>query len=138
MPALDRNVKITCGNCGTSVTKKNLFRHKKNCSAGTLYCSKCANFFTKSRDDLNYLIAKKHSVPRPSKTYKCKLCYAEFPGFYASRQHTNTQRGTQIGFGVGNIDVEDIVGNIDDQILGEELESCKHILTHTEMKNGRH
>ena len=87
MPALDRNVKVTCGNCGTSVTKKNLSGHGKSCSAGTLYCPKCPNFFTKSRDGLYYQIAKKHSVPRSSLIYKCKVCFAEFPDFYALRQH---------------------------------------------------
>ena len=138
MPALDRNVKVTCENCGTSVTKKNLSRHKSRCSGGALYCPKCPNFSTKSRDDLNYHIAKKHSVQRPSITYKCKLCHAEFPGFYALRQHKNTQHGTQIGFGASNIDVEDIVGDVDDQSLREELESCKHFLSDTEMENGTH
>ena len=58
MPALDRNVKVTCENCGVQITKLNLARHMKSCSAGTLYCSKCPNFLTKSRDDLNYHIAK--------------------------------------------------------------------------------
>ena len=138
MPALDRNVKVTCGNCETSVTKKNLSQHKKICSAGTLYCPKCSNFFTKSKDDLNYHIVKKHSVSRPSITYKCKLCHAEFTGFYALRQHKNTQHGTQIGFGANNIDVEDTVGAVDDESLREELESCKHFLSDTEMENGRH
>ena len=138
MPALDRNVKVTCGNCGTSVTKKHLSRHKKSCSAGTLYCRKCPSFCTKSRDGLNYHIAKKHSVPRPSIAYKCKLCHAEFPGFYALRQHKNTQHGTQIGFGASNIDVEEIVGDVDDQGLREEMEACKHFLSDTEMENGRH
>ena len=95
-------------------------------------------FFKKSRDDLNYHIAKKHSVPRPSITYKCKLCYAEFPGFYALRQHKNIQHGTQVGFGANNIDVEDIVGAVDDQSLREELETCKHFLSDTEMEKGRH
>ena len=28
--------------------------------------------------------------------------------------------------------------DVDDQSLGEELESCKHFLTDTEMENGRH
>ena len=109
MPALDRNDKVTCGNCGTSVKKKHLSRHKKSCSAGKLYCPKCPNFSTKSRDDLNYHIAKQHSAAGLSKTYKCNLCHAEFPGFYALRQHKNTQHGKQIGFGASNIDVEDIV-----------------------------
>ena len=108
------------------------------CSGGTLYCPKCPNFFTKLRDDLTYHIAKKHSVPRPSITYKSKLCHADFPGFYAFRQHENTQHGTQIGFGANNIDVEDLVGDVDDQSLTEELESCIHFLTDTEMENGRH
>ena len=58
MPALDRNVKVTCGNCGTSVTKIILSRYKSRCSGGALYCPKCRNFSTKSREDLNYLIAK--------------------------------------------------------------------------------
>ena len=121
MPPLDRNVKVTCENCGTSVTKINLSRHESLCCGGTLYCPKCPNFPTKSRDDLNYHISKQHSAAGPSKTYKCKLCQAEFPGFYALRQHknTHTQHGKHVGFGASNIDMEDIVGHVDDQSLRE-------------------
>ena len=137
MPALDRNVKHSCENCGTSITKKNLSRHKSRCSDGTLFCTQCPNFSTKSRDDLFYHFAKQHSIAGPSKTYKGKLCYAEFPGFYALRQHKNTQHGTQIGFGVSNIDVEDIVEDVDDQNLREELQLCKHILVDSEIQKGR-
>ena len=138
MPSLNRYEKITCENCGTQTTKLNLARHKKICSAGTLHCSQCPNFSTNLQSDLNYHIAKKHSVPRPSKTHKCKLCHAETPCFYALRQHKNTEHGPQMGFGASNSDVEDIVGDVDDQSLREELESCKHFLTDTEMENGRH
>ena len=138
MPTLDRNVKVTSENCGTSVTKKNLSRHKKSCSAGILYCSQCPNFSTLSPDDLNYHIAKQHSAAGPSKTYKCKLCHAGFPGFFALRQNKNTQHGTQIGFGGSNFDVEDIVGDFDDQSLREELQSCKHFLVDSEIQKGRH
>ena len=137
-PALDRIVKVTCEICGTSVTNQKISRHKSRCNGGTLYCPKCPNFSTKLRDDLNYHIAVKHSVPRSSITYKCKLCHAEFPGFYALRQHKNTQYGTQSDSGANNINVEDIVGSVDDQSLRQELESCKHFLTDTEMENGRH
>ena len=94
MPVLDRNVKVTCGKCGYSVTKKHLFRHKSNCNGGTFYCLKCPNFSTKSRVDLSYHFVNKHSVPGPPITYKCKLCHAEFPGFYDLRQHINIQHGT--------------------------------------------
>ena len=138
MPSLNRNEGVTCEKCGVQITRINLSRHKKRCSAGTLYCTQCPNFSALSQDDLNYHITKKHSVLRPSITYKCKLCHAEFPGIYALRQHKNTQHGTQIGFGVSNIDVEDIVGDVDDQKWKAELESCKHFLTDTEMENGRH
>ena len=138
MPALDRNFKDSCENCGTLVTKKNLSRHKLRCSGGALYCPKCLNFFTKSGDDLNYHIAKQHSAAGLSKAYKCTLCHAEFPGFYALRLHKNTQHGKQIGFGASNIDVEDIVGDVDDQCLREELESCRHFLVDSAKQEGRH
>ena len=105
MPSLNRNEKITCENCGVQITKPNLARNKKRCSGGTLYCTQCPNFSTLSRDGLNYHVAKQHSAAGPSKTYKCKLCHAEFPGFYALRQHKNTQHGKQIGFGASNIGV---------------------------------
>ena len=91
-----------------------------------------------SQVDLNYHVAKKHSVPGLSIAYKCKLCDAEIPGFYALRQHKNTQHGAQIGFGASNIDVEDIVGDIDYRSMREEKESCKQFLRDTEMENGRH
>ena len=87
MPALDRNVKNTCENCDVQSTKLNLARHMKSCSADTLYCTPCPNFFTKSRDDLNYRFVKQHCTPRPSITFKCKLGHVEFPGFCA---YTNT------------------------------------------------
>ena len=138
MPSLNRNEKVTCENCGVQVTKSHLARHKKSCSAGRFYCPKCPNFSTTSKDLLNYYFVKKHSAPKPSITYKCKLCHAEFPGFHALRQHKNIQHGTQIGFGASNIDVEDIVGDVDDQSLREELESSKHFLTDSEMENGIH
>ena len=137
MPALERKVIVNTGNCGTSVTKKHLSRHMSSCSGGTWFCPKWPKFPAKSRDDLNYHFAKKHSVPRPSITYNCKLCHAEFRGFYALRQHKNTQHGTQIGFAASKSDVEDKVWEGDDQSLREELESCKQFLTDTEMEHGR-
>ena len=123
MSSLNRYEKVICENPGTQTTKLNLARHKKSCSAGTLHCSQCPNFFTKSQNALNYRIAKKHSVPKPDITFKCKLCHAEFPGFYALRQQRNTQHGPKMGFGANNFDVEEILGDVDDQSLREELES---------------
>ena len=111
--------KISCEHSGTQVTRANLSRHRRRCSSGTLYCTQRPNFTTLSQDDLKHRVAKKHSVPRPSIAYKCKLCHAEFPGFYALRQHKSTQHGPQIGFGASKIDVEDIVEEVDDQSMRE-------------------
>ena len=109
MPALDRNDKVTYENFGTSVTKINLSRHKSRCSGGTVYCPKCPNFSTKSRVDLNYYFTKQHSAAGPKNSHTCKKSHGELSGFYALRQHKSTQHGTQFGFGMSNIDVEDIV-----------------------------
>ena len=99
MLSLNRNEKVICDISGTHITKLNLARHKKRCSAGTLYCTQCLNFFTKSENDMNYHIAKKHSVTILDVTFKCKLSNQEFSGFYASRQHKDTQHGRHIRSG---------------------------------------
>ena len=89
MSALDRNVKVTCRNSGTSVTKKHLSRQKSSCSGGILYCPKSPNLSTESQIDLNYHFARRHSAPKLDVTFKCELFYQglQFPGFYALRQH---------------------------------------------------
>ena len=103
-----------------------------------MYCTHCPNFSTKSQIDLNYHIAKKHSAPKPDVTFKCKLCYQEFPGFYALRQHKNTQHGIQIGSGTRDVDVEHILGDVEDHSLREELGSCQHFLVDSELETARH
>ena len=136
MPALDhRNVKVTCGNCGTPVPKKNLYRHNLSCSGGTLYSASCPNFATKSRDGLNYHIAKKHATPPAKNTNKCKICFKEFSGFYALRQHKTSEHGIQMKsaeFDVNNL-LED-----DDADLEEEPQACQHFLVDPELEKGRH
>ena len=80
----------------------------------------------------------KHSAPKPEVTFKCKLCYAEFPGFYALRQHRNTQHGTEIGSGTRDVDVEHIVEDVEDHSVREELPSCQHFLVDSELDRARH
>ena len=138
MPSLNRYEKVTCESCGNQTTTLNLARHKKSSSAGILFCIQCPNFCTKPQNDLNYHIAEKHSAPKLDVTFKCSLCYQDFPGFYSLRQHKDTQHGMQIGSQTRDVDVQNIVGDVDGQSLREELESCKHFLTDTKMENGRH
>ena len=135
MPALDRRIKVTCGNCGTSVTKNQLSRQKLRCSGGTLYFSKRPNFSTKSRDDLNYHIAKKHATPRTKNTHKCKIGFKEFSGFYALRQHKTSEHGLQMRS--AELDVSNLLDD-DDANLKEELQACQHFLVDCELEKGRH
>ena len=135
MPALDRSVKVTCGKCGTSVTKKHLSRHKSRCSGGTLYCANCPNFCTKSWDDLNYHIAKNHATHPLKNTHKCKSCFKEFTGFIALRQHKTSEHGLQMKS--AEFDVRNLfeVNNAD---LKEELQACQHFFVDSELEKGRH
>ena len=135
MPALNRNVKVTCGNCGTSVTTPHLSRRKLRCSGGTLYCPEWPKFSTISKDDLNYHIAKKHATPPLKNTHKCKNCLKEFSGFYALRQHKTNKHRLQMKsaeFDVSNL-LED-----DDADLKKELQACQHFLVDSELEKGRH
>ena len=135
MLGLDRKFKVTCGNCGTWLTKLNLSRHKLRCSGGILYCPKCPNFSTKSRDDLKYHIAKKHATPRVKITHKCKICLKEFSGFHALRQRKTSEKGIQMKsaeFDVNNF-LED-----NDADLREELEACQFFLVDSELQKRRH
>ena len=134
MPALDRNEKLACDNCGTQVSKNNLTRHKKRCSAGTLFCSQCPNYSTKYQNDLNYHIAKKHGAPKPAVAHICMICREKFAGFYALRQHKSKMHGLN----VKKADSSPLVNDIDDDSLKEELLACEHFLVDSEFERGRH
>ena len=138
MLSLIRKEKSTCENCGTPSTRSNIERHKKKCTVGTLCCTQCPNFSRKSQKDLNYHIAKKHSAPKLDVTFKCKLCYQQFPGFYALPQHRNTQHGMQIGSGTREVAVELTVGDVEDHRLREDLRSCQHLLVDSVLERARH
>ena len=130
--------KVTCESRGTQTTKPDIARHKKSCSAGTLYCTQCPNFSTISQNDLNYHIAMKHSAPKPDVAFKCKLCYQDFPGFYALRQHRNTQHGKENGSALRDVDVEHVEGVVEDHKLREKFCSCQHFLMDSELEKVRH
>ena len=138
MPALERNVKVTCENCGTSVTKKHLFRHKSSCSGGTLSCPKCACFFTKSRDVLKYHIAKKHSAAGPKNNHTCKECSIEFPSFYSLRHHKQRYDTAETTPSGEKADMQSLADAGDDKSLEEELQSCRYFLVDFEIQKGRH
>ena len=103
-----------------------------------MYCTHCPNFSITSQSDLNYHIAKKNSAPKPDITFRCKLCYQEFPGFDALCQHRNTQHGMQIRSRTRDVDVEHMVGHVEDHRLREELRSCQQFLVDSELERARY
>ena len=137
-PALDRTVKVTCGNCGTSVTKKILSRHKSSCSGGTLYCTNCPNFSTTSRHDLNYHIAKKHSAAGPKNNRTCKECSIGFPSFYSLRHHKQRYHTAETTSSREKADMQSLADEGVDKSLEEEIQSCRPFLVDFEIKRGRH
>ena len=92
----------------------------------------------RNQNDLNYHIAKKHNAPKPDFTFECKFCCHQFPEFYALGQHRITQHGKQIGSGTRDVDVEHIVGDVEDHKLREELRSCQHFLVDSEIERAIH
>ena len=136
MPSLNRNDKIMCENCGIEATRINLDRYKKRCSVRLLCCPNCLNFLNKPRIDRNFRFAKKQSVPKPDVTFKWKLCYELFPGFYALRQHKNSQHCFQIK--TANVVPDDFINEVDDAGVKEELRSCEYSLVDSELQKPRH
>ena len=107
----------------------------KRCSVRFLCRSKCLKFPTKSQSDLNYHVAKQNSAQKPDVIFKCKLCYQEFPGYYALGQHNNIQHGFTIG--TANVHHDDI-NKVDDMNLRKELHSCQHFCVDSDNERATH
>ena len=105
------------------------------CTAGTLYCTQCPNFSTSSQTDLNDHIAKKHATPPVKITHSCRICFKEFSGFYALRQHKTNEHGIQMKSAA--FDVKNLLDD-GDADLKEELQACQHFLVDFGLETGRH
>ena len=106
------------------------------CSAGSLTCASCTNFSTNSRAESNYHIAEKHSKAAARVVHKCQIYDKDFHSFYNLREHKR-KHGAQRGSGAQNVDVTQLMGDVDDNSLKHELETCKHFLVDSEMENER-
>ena len=101
-----------------------------------MYCTQCPNFTTKSQSDYIYFIPKKYRAPKSIVIFMWKLCHQQFPGFYALRQHKNTQHGFSIK--TANVGPDGIINDVDDANLKEELRSFQHFLVNSELERSRH
>ena len=123
-----------CATIVEQVFKQNVAKHKKKCSIGTLYCSQCPNFSTKSQNDLNYHITKKHGAPKLKIAHICMICKDKFTGFYALRQHKSQVHGQTFET---KGESSSLLSNIDDDNLKEELRACQHFLVDLHLAKGR-
>ena len=76
-----------------------------------------------------------HNLMSPSSV---NFFYQELPGFYAFRQHRNTQHGMQVGSRTRDVNVEHIVGDVKDHKLREDLRSCHYFLVDYEHERAKH
>ena len=88
-----------------------------------------------TRNDLNYHFATNQRALKPDVTFKCKNSCPEFPGFFALRQHTNTQQSFPIS--TANIDPEKILNENKNANCDEESRSCQHFLVKSELERLR-
>ena len=137
LTSLNRIENVTCENCGTEITKRNLARHKKNSSAIRLYCTQCPNFSTKSRAKMNYQISKKQYIATAKVVHRCKICDKSFHSFHLLRELKPKKRGAHRSSGAVKVNNAHVMGDIDDKSLKDFLETCKHFLVDSEIENER-
>ena len=77
-PALNRNEKVKCEDCGKEYSTANAARHRKSCQAGIISCLDC-KYFTYNKQEMNYHLAKKHSPSTSKQSTVCSSCEKEFP-----------------------------------------------------------
>ena len=95
MPALNRNEKVKCEDCGNMFTRKNAARHQKRCEKQEeRKCSKC-HFHTKNKDEMNYHVAKKHAPASSLQSTVCSSCEREFASYYSLQQHRRKEHGAK-------------------------------------------
>ena len=134
MPALNRNEKVKCGDCGSMYIRQKTARHRKNCSKGVISCPDC-KYFTYNQQEMSY------AQPNLKQSTVCPSCEQEFPNYYSLQQHRRKEHGAKQRKPSDTVaDLNKIVEEEgeDGEKLKEELSACQHFLVDTEMENGRH
>ena len=119
--------RVECDECGSSVYRRNLPRHKQAHRNGIFFCPTCPQFKAKSQSELAFHQARRHvghdNVPNP---LLCPICQLDFNSFYGLQQHKNRVHGARRRIEMG--DPVDLSAYDDDEQLKEELQSVQHFL----------
>ena len=141
MPALSRNEKVKCEDCGIMYNRQNAARHRKRYEKQKEHkCPNC-HYYTKSKEEMGYHVAKKHAQPSSKKSTLCPPCEQEFPSYYSLQQHRRKEHGIKQRKSSDTVaDLNKIVEEEweDGEKLKAELSACQHFLVDTEMENGTH
>ena len=141
MPALNRNEKVKCGDYVNMYTFHNAARHRKRCEKQKKHkCPNC-HFYTKSKEEMGYQVAKKHGQPSSKQSTVCPSCEQEFPSYYSLQQHRRKEHGAKQRKPSDTVaDLNKIVEEEeeDGEKLKEELSAFQLFLVDLEMKNGKH
>ena len=138
IPALNRNEKVKCEGCGKEYSRANAAQHRKSCVRGVISCPECS-YCTYNKQQMNFHTSKKHVKSTPKST-KCVSCEKEFSSYYLLQQHRKIDHGLNARKMSESVaDLNKILENEEDSDqLRDELNACQHLLTDTEMENGRH
>ena len=139
LPSLNRYEKVTCEKCGTQTAKLNLARDRKRCSVGTLYVG-TLNFIFSPQNHKMIWITKllRSTAPRNLmslssvnfviKSFEDSTIYVSIETFKRECRSDQEQE----------MDVEQIVGDVENNSLREELCSRQHFLVDSEIERARH
>ena len=94
MPALNRNQKVKCGDCGNMYVGAHVARHRKRCAKGVVSCPDC-KYSTYNQPEKNYILAKKDAQPKSKQSTFCSSWEQQFPSFYSLRQHRRKEHGAK-------------------------------------------
>ena len=140
MPALNRNEKVKCEDCGNMYIRQNAARHLKLCEKQKEHkCPNC-DFYTESKEEMGYHVAKKHAESSPKQSTVCPSCEQQFPSYYSLQQHRRKEHGAKQRKPSDTVaDLNKIVEEEGENAekLKDQLSACQHFLVDTEMENGR-
>ena len=132
---------MKCEDCTQEYRRADAARHRKRCEKQKE--NKCPNchFYTKSKEEMGYHVAKKHAQPSSKQSTVCPSCEQEFPSYYSLQQHRRQEQGAKQRKHSDTVaDLNKILEEEgeDGEKLKEELSACQHFLVDTELENGRH
>ena len=111
-------------------------KNKRNISVQTVFF-----IHTKSKEEMDYHVAKKHAQTSAKQSKICPSCEQEYPNYYSLQQHRRNERGTKQRKPSDTVaDLTKVVAEEgeDGEKLKEEFSDCQHFLVDTEIEKARH